>query len=91
MAPVQVLNNSRRTGLAHEVAADIAARGWKIGVIGNLRGLVSVPTVYYSPGEEPAAKHLQREFSSVQRIEPNSALGLTATGITLVLTEAWET
>jgi hypothetical protein len=89
MAPVQVLNNSRRTGLAHEVAAAVQARGWQLGLIGNLQGLVSETTVYYAPGEKAAAEHLAREFSSIRRIEPNSAEGLTSAGITLVLTADW--
>jgi hypothetical protein len=89
MAPVQVLNNSRRTGLAHEVAAALAAKGWQLGLIGNLQGLVSQTTVYYAPGEKAAAEHLEREFSSIRRIEPNSAEGLTSSGITLVLTADW--
>lgn len=89
MATVQVLNNSRLTGLAHRVAGEIAARGWKIGVIGNLQGAIPETTVYFSPGDEAAAKHLAREFSAVRRIEPNSAAGLTQVGITLVLTSDW--
>lgn len=90
MATVQVLNNSRRTGLAHAVASELAAKGWHLGLIGNLQGLVAEPTVYYSPGEKAAAQHLAREFDSIKRIEPNRAQGLTATGITLVLTAAWD-
>lgn len=89
MAPVQVLNNSRFHGLAHEVAAQIAARGWRIATIGNLQGLIPETTVYFAPGEEPAAVHLAHEFPSIRRIEPNSAARLTATGITLVLTRDW--
>lgn len=89
MAPLQVLNNSRIHGLAHQVAAEVEAKGWHVGVIGNLQGRTPVPTVYFSPGNEAAAKHLAREFSSIQRIEPNSAAGLTATGLTLVLTSGW--
>jgi len=89
MATVQVLNNSRLTGLAHRVAGEIADRGWKIGVIGNLQGAIPETTIYFSPGEKAAAKHLAREFSAVRRIEPNSAAGLTQVGITLVLTSDW--
>jgi LytR cell envelope-related transcriptional attenuator len=90
MAPVQVLNNSRRTGLAAAVASEIQAKGWTISLVGNYRGLVSVPTVYYSPGNEAAAKHLASEFSSIERVEPASALGFTARGVTLVLTASWD-
>ncbi len=89
MATVQVLNNSRITGLAHQVAGEVAAKGWKIGVIGNLQGAIPETTVYFSPGEKAAAKHLAREFSAVHRIEPNSVAGLTQVGITLVLTSDW--
>jgi hypothetical protein len=89
MATVQVLNNSRIHGLAHEVAAEVADKGWHIGFIGNLQGRTPEPTVYFAPGEEAAAKHLALEFSSIRRIEPNSAAGLTSGGITLVLTSAW--
>jgi LytR cell envelope-related transcriptional attenuator len=88
-APVQVLNNSRRTGLAHEVATLVQSKGWQVSSVGNLQGSIAVPTVYYSSGNKSAAEHLAREFPSISRVEPNSAVGLTATGITLVLTAAW--
>jgi hypothetical protein len=89
MATVQVLNNSRRTGLAHVVASQLAERGWHIGIVGNLQGAIPVPTVYYAPGQKAAAQHLEREFSSIKRVEPNSAAHLTSAGITLVLTADW--
>ncbi len=90
MATVQVLNNSRRTGLAHQVAAELTAKGWTLGIVGNLRGAIPVPTVYYSPGKKAAAEHLAHEFSSIQRVLPNSSAGLRATGVTLVLTADWD-
>jgi hypothetical protein len=89
MATVQVLNNSRIHGLAHEVAAEIANQGWQIGIIGNLQGAIPATTVFYAPGERPAAVHLAHEFTSIQQIEPNAAAHLTAKGITLVLTRFW--
>jgi LytR cell envelope-related transcriptional attenuator len=89
MAPVQVLNNSRRTGLAHEVAAQVQGRGWSITAVGNLRGLVAETTVYFAPGDSAAAAHLAREFSSIRRVEPNTSGGIHATGLTLVLTADW--
>jgi LytR cell envelope-related transcriptional attenuator len=88
-APVQVLNNSRVTGLAHEVAALVESKGWHVTTVGNLQGAIPEPTVYYSAGNKAAAEHLAREFGSIRRVEPNSAVGLTAAGITLVLTAAW--
>lgn len=89
MAPVNVLNNSRRTGLAHEVAAEVQSRGWAIATVGNLQGLVAETTVYYAPGDEPAAQHLADEFSSIQRVEPDSQGGIHLSGLTLVLTRSW--
>jgi LytR cell envelope-related transcriptional attenuator len=89
MAPVQVLNNSRRTGLAHEVAGLIAARGWQIVIVGNLQGAIPESTVYFAPGDRAAAEHLAREFTSIRRVEPNAAAGLRQSGITVVLTSDW--
>jgi hypothetical protein len=89
MATVQVLNNSRITGLAHQVAAEVANQGWQIGIIGNLQGALPETTVFYAPGDKAAAVHLAHEFSSIQRVEPNAAAHLTAKGITLVLTRSW--
>jgi hypothetical protein len=89
MAPVNVLNNSRRTGLAHEVAAEVQGRGWTIATVGNLQGLVAETTVYYAPGDEAAAAHLADEFSSIQRIQPDSEGRIHESGLTLVLTRSW--
>jgi hypothetical protein len=89
MAPVQVLNNSRRTGLAHEVAAAVQAKGWRISAVGNLQGLVAESTVYFAPGERAAARHLEHDFVSIRRIEPNSAGHIRGTGLTLVVTADW--
>jgi hypothetical protein len=90
MATVQVLNNSRIHGLAHGVAAEIAEKGWHIGIVGNLQGEIPESTVYYSPGEKAAAEHLAHEFPLIRRVEPESEARLTAAGITLVLTADWE-
>ena len=89
MAAVQVLNNSRITGLAHDVAGSVQARGWRVVLIGNLEGLIAETTVYYAPGHHAAAVHLAHEFPEIRRIEPNSAAGLDGSGITLVLTRDW--
>jgi LytR cell envelope-related transcriptional attenuator len=89
MAPVQVLNNSRITGLAHHVAAEVQAQGWTIAFIGNLQGRVPETTVYYAIGDGAAAAHLAHEFSSIRRIEPNSEGGIHASNLTLVATSDW--
>jgi hypothetical protein len=88
-APVTVLNNSTRTGLAHAVAAEVQANGWKIAVVGNLQGLVAESTVYYAPGSATAARHLAAEFSSIRRVETNRAGHIHGTALTLVVTRDW--
>jgi hypothetical protein len=88
-APVTVLNNSRRTGLAHAAATQIHSKGWKIHTVGNLQGLTPESTVYYAPGHAAAAKHLAHDFSSVQRVEPNHAGHIHGSALTLVVTAAW--
>jgi LytR cell envelope-related transcriptional attenuator len=89
MADVEVLNNSRRTGLAHAVASEVEAKGWHVAFVGNLQGRVAQTTVYYAPGDEAAAQHLAGEFGSIQRVEPDSEGGIHVSGLTLVLTQSW--
>jgi LytR cell envelope-related transcriptional attenuator len=87
-APVTVLNNSRRTGLAHEVAGELAAGGWPIAAIGNLRGRIAMTTVYYAPGQEAIARRLAVQFPAIRRIEPRLEW-LPSRGLTLVVTRDW--
>jgi cytoskeletal protein RodZ len=89
MAPVIVLNNSRRTGLAAAVAAELRSRKWSVAGVGNQTHVLPVTTLYYSPGQHAAAVHLRREFSSVQRIAPNRSAGIVGPGLTLVVTQSW--
>lgn len=86
--PVTVLNNSRRSGLAQQVAAEVHAKGWPIAQVGNYRGRLAVTTVFYAPGQLAQARELAREFSQIQRIEPRFA-GLPGRGLTLVVTRDW--
>ena len=65
--PVTVLNNSRRDGLGHEVAAEVHAKGWPIAKVGNYRGRLASTTVFYAPGQLPQARELAREFPQIQR------------------------
>lgn len=88
-APVTVLNNSRRTGLAAAVAAELRGRKWHVASVGNQTHVIPVTTVYYAPGEHGAAMHLAHDFSSVSRVEPNRSAGLRGRGLTLVVTESW--
>jgi LytR cell envelope-related transcriptional attenuator len=88
-APVEVLNNSRISGLAHHVAAEVEGRGWTISDVGNLRGRIADTTVYYPDGGFAAAQHLQSEFGSIHRLLPQSEAGLHSDGLVLVITRFW--
>jgi len=83
-----VLNNSRRTGLASDVAAQLRAKGWPIAKVGNYRGRIAMTTVYYAPGQLPQARELAREFPQIERVEPRFD-GLPGQGLTLVVTRDW--
>jgi len=86
--PVTVLNNSRRTGLAHRAAAQVAGGGWPIRQVGNFRGRIPVSTVYYSAGQQAVASRLAHQFPAVQRVLPRFD-GLPGSGLTLVVTREW--
>jgi hypothetical protein len=88
-APVTVLNNSRRTGLAALVAAELRGRQWHVSGVGNQTHVIPVTTLYYAPGDHGAAVHLAHDFSSVQRIESNRSAGIHGSGLTLVVTQSW--
>jgi hypothetical protein len=86
--PVSVLNNSRRSGLAHQVADQVAAKGWPIAKIGNFTGRVPISTLYYAPGQLESAQRLARLMPAIQRVRPRFS-GLPSTGLTLVVTREW--
>jgi hypothetical protein len=86
--PVTVLNNSRRTGLAHRAAAQVANGGWPIRQIGNFTGRIRISTVYYAPGQAQVARKFAHRFSAVQRVLPRFD-GLPGSGLTLVVTREW--
>jgi hypothetical protein len=86
---VTVLNNSRRSGLAHHVAAEIETKGWHVASVGNLEGRLAETTLYFAPGGAAAARRLAAEFRSIQRVEPNATGGVHDSGLTLILTRYW--
>jgi len=86
--PVTVLNNSRRTGLAHRAAAQVSSKNWPIRDIGNFTGRIRVSTAYYAPGQEAEAHRLARDFPAIQRVLPRFN-GLPGSGLTLVVTREW--
>lgn len=85
---VSVLNNSRRAGLAHDVANEVAAKGWPIGTVGNFTGRVAETTVYYDSGQLESARALASDFPQIKRIAARFA-GLPGSGLTLVVTRDW--
>jgi hypothetical protein len=87
-APVTVLNNSRRSGLAHRAAAQVANGGWSIKYIGNFTGRIPESTVYYAQGQAAIAHAFAHQFSAVQRVLPRFQ-GLPGSGLTLVVTRDW--
>jgi hypothetical protein len=86
--PVTVLNNSRRTGLAHRAAAQLEAGGWPIRQVGNFTGRIPVSTVYYAPGQAASAQALAEQYEAVRRVHPRFR-GLPGSGLTLVVTREW--
>lgn len=84
-APVSVLNNSRRTGLAATVAAQLEAKHWTVSSVGNQQTVIPETTLYYPPGDHAAAVHLSHDFPSIQRIASRAG----GRGMTLVLTASW--
>ncbi|MBV9291042.1 MAG: LytR C-terminal domain-containing protein [Frankiales bacterium] len=87
--PVTVLNNSRRSGLAHHVAGELASGGWPIARVGNFRGRLAETTLYYPAGQLDSARLLARHYPSVQRLEPRPSW-LPGHGLTLVVTRYWQ-
>jgi hypothetical protein len=86
--PVDVLNNSTITGLAHEVAAQVEAKGWPIDVIGNFEGRIPESTLYYAAGQHEVATLLAHAMPQIQRVLPRFS-GLPGDGLTLVVTRDW--
>jgi hypothetical protein len=89
MAPVRVYNTTHISQLAHRVAAEIAAKGWTVPDVGNMGAVSSSTTLYYSPNNHAAARHLAREFSGIRRIRPNSEAAINYNGLTLLITADW--
>jgi hypothetical protein len=87
-APVDVLNNSTRSGLAHDVARQVANVGWPIDVIGNFTGQVAESTLYYDRGQLTVAQQLAHDLPAIRRVLPRFT-GLPGSGLTLVVTRDW--
>lgn len=85
-APVEVLNNSRITGLADDAARDFRAAGWTVVSVGNYavsNNSQNLPTstVFYQPGQQAAAEELAQQFG----LRARPATGGVGSGANLVV------
>ena len=89
--PLEVLNNSRITGLAAKAAQQFRAGGWAVARTGNFDGRLPETTVYYPSGEQSAAEALARQFPQIQRVEaaPSALSVRSDADLTVVLTKNW--
>lgn len=85
---LDVLNNSRITGLAARAAQQFRDGGWVVASTGNYTGRLSETTVYYPSGDQGAAQQLARQYPQIHRVEPAPA-GFSASQLTVVLTKDW--
>src|SRR4051812_48243643 len=74
---VAVLNATPKVGLAHEVAAALRARGFRIGKVGNTKAIVGgAAVVTYGPGDRAAALAVAEQVAGAT-LTPVSAGGVT--------------
>lgn len=83
--PLTVLNNTLEKGLATRAAEQFAEQGWEIVGIADWREPTPATTVYYSPGQESAARRLAAEFPAVERVVERSSNG-DRNSLTVVVT-----
>ena len=86
---LDVLNNSRISGLAAKAAQQFRSGGWVVARTGNFEGRLPETTVYYPSGEQSAAEALARQFPQIRRVEAAPA-GLSGAELTVVLTKDWD-
>lgn len=86
---VDVLNDSRISGLAASAAKQLRSDGWQVSAVGNWQGSSDVPstTVFYPDGDKAAAQRLASKYG-VSRVLP-AASGLSSSDLTLVLAYDW--
>jgi hypothetical protein len=86
---LEVLNDSRITGLAHRAAEELQASGWTVVAVGNFKGHPDVPatTIFYPDGDEAAAHRLADAFGVTRVLEAPS--DLSNAHLTVVLARDW--
>ena len=81
---VAVLNATPKVGLAHQVAAALRARGFRIGRVGNTKAIVvGAAVVTYGPGGRAAALAVAEQVSAA------TVTSLPTGGVTLELGPAF--
>jgi hypothetical protein len=97
LAPVTVLNATDINGLAAEVAGVLQGAGWETPGVGTyLADDITVPTVFYTPGDENqrlAAESLKAQFPQLQAVGERTfevPADVTAPGLVVVLTGEWQ-
>ncbi len=92
-APVVILNNSKEKGLAEIARARLEAAGFTVTRIGNYNATynVAVPTVFYEPEQEAAAKTMQELIPDVRAAAPKTAHFISDDPLILVITKDFQT
>lgn len=86
--PLDVLNDSRITGLAARATAQFQSGGWSVATTGNFKGTdVPETTVFYPDGGKAAADQLAAQFG-IQRVLPAPS-GLSSSDLTVALARDW--
>jgi hypothetical protein len=72
--PVVILNNSRIQGQADAAVERVEAAGFRVDRVGNYLSTydVPVPTVFYDPGHEAAARTMRDRVPGIKMIKPKS-------------------
>ena len=85
---VDVLNDSRVTGLAAQAAAQLRAAGWTVATVGNFAGDdVPATTVFFPEGDETVARQLATALGVTRVIAAPE--GLSSSNLTVALAHDW--
>ncbi len=80
---VNVLNATRTTGLARQVAARITRKGWDVGSVGNWRTGAAQTAVHYPEGHKDEARLLAKDLD-IGSVMP-STRGMRSNRLTVIL------
>ncbi|HEU4674429.1 MAG TPA: LytR C-terminal domain-containing protein [Motilibacteraceae bacterium] len=84
---VVVLNQTRISGLAGQVAQTLRGAGWTVSGTGNFSGNVPATTVYYPEGMQAAAEALAADVPGPDRVRPRFG-NLSKDKLTVIVTSA---